>query len=406
MGDSCLSCGEAAEEVADLGRLYLPDWVDPGGPRGERYPLRLVLCGGCTLLQLGDMVPRPAVLHERYGFASGLNEANVADLRSVAEYALACAPDPAAWLDIGCNDGTLLKAAPPHVYRVGVDPLLQHDAFADAACMGANPPNSLLPRYFDPAEFEPGQFDVVTSTAMFYALPDPVAFSEGVRQVLAPGGAWVIQQNYALDMLANNVIDNVIHEHVAYYTVRSLQQLMARHGLEITDVTYSDPGIKGGCVRTLVSHRGARPVAASVGRALAAEEESAAASPETWRNWTAGVLAQLGEVRAFLEEQASAGRTVYCYGAGNRGGTLVQLIGAAPETMPFAVERSPAKAGKVWTSAGIPVISEEQMRADRPDYLLVSPWFFRSGFIQRERAYLESGGRMIFPLPQFEVVTA
>lgn len=399
MGYSCLSCGEATEEVADLGRLYLPDWVDPGEPRGERYPLRLVLCEGCTLLQLGDTVPREAVLHERYGFASGLNEANVADLRSVAEYALRHAPDPGAWLDIGCNDGTLLSAVPASVDRVGVDPLGQ---FAAQAREHAD---QVITGYFDPEHFAAGEFDVVTSTAMFYALPDPAAFTEGVRMVLAPRGAWVIQQNYALDMLRNNVIDNVIHEHVAYYTVRSLQHLMGRHGLEITDVTYSDPGIKGGCVRTLVSHRGARPVADSVGRALAAEEEAAAAEPGTWRIWAEDVLGMMARVGSFLDGQASAGRTIYCYGAGNRGGTLVQLIGAAPGTMPFAVERSPAKTGKTWTSAGIPVISEEQMRADRPDYLLVSPWFFRDGFVRRERAYLESGGRMIFPLPQFEVVT-
>jgi NDP-4-keto-2,6-dideoxyhexose 3-C-methyltransferase len=400
MGDSCLSCAAAVTEVADLGRLYLPDWVNPGEPRGERHPLRLVLCGGCTLLQLGDPVPRAAVLHERYGFASGLNEANVADLRSVAEYALRRAPDPGAWLDIGCNDGTLLSAVPAGVHRAGVDPLAQFAARARAHA------DQVITGYFRPGDFGAARFDVVTSTAMFYALPDPAAFTEGVREVLAPGGAWVIQQNYALDMLRNNVIDNIIHEHVAYYTVRSLQHLMRRHGLEITDVTYSDPGIKGGCVRTLVCHRGARPVEESVSGALAAESAAAAARPETWRHWCGRVLGQMAKTRSFLEGHASAGKTIYCYGAGNRGGTLVQLIGAAPGTIPFAVERSPAKVGKTWTSAGIPVISEEQMRTRHPDYLLMSPWFFRDGFVRRERSYLESGGRMIFPLPQFEVTGA
>ena len=324
----------------------------------------------------------------------------MADLRSVAEYALRHVPDPGSWLDIGCNDGTLLAAVPDSVYRAGVDPLGQ---FAAQARTHAD---EIIPGYFRPGDFGTRQFDVITSTAMFYALPDPAAFTEGVREVLAADGAWVIQQNYALDMLRNNVIDNVIHEHVAYYTVRSLQHLMARHGLEITDVAYSDPGIKGGCVRTLVSHRGGRPVADSVSWAMAKESAFGADRPETWRNWTEDVLGQMAGARSFLEGEASEGRTVYCYGAGNRGGTLVQMLGAGPETMPFAVERSPAKVGKVWTSAGIPVISEEQMRADHPDYLLVSPWFFSAGFIKRERAYLESGGQMVFPLPQFEVVSA
>jgi NDP-4-keto-2,6-dideoxyhexose 3-C-methyltransferase len=393
---ACLSCGGALAEVVNLGRLYLPDFTDPGEPRGERYPLRLMLCDWCTLLQLGDIVPREAVIHERYGFASGLNEANVADLRSIAEYAMQHVPEPGEWLDIGCNDGTLLAAVPRGVHRTGVDPLAK---FAAEASTHAD---RIIIGYFQAGDFSRGEFDVITSTAMFYALPDPGAFAEDVRKVLAPGGAWVIQQNYALDMLRNNVIDNVIHEHVAYYTVRSLSYLLRRHGLEITDVAYSDPGIKGGCVRTLVSHRGARPVSGSVQAALRAE--AGAEQAATWKAWGGTVRAELERSAELLRQLAAQGRPAYCYGAGNRGGTLVQLLG--PETMPFAVERSPSKVGKVWTSAGIPIISEEQMRADRPDHLLISPWFFRDGFVRRERAYLESGGSMIFPLPHFEVVTA
>ena len=401
---SCLACCGPVQEIADLGKFYLPDWVNPGEERGSQYPLRLVLCRDCTLLQLGDIIPRSAVLHERYGFASGLNEANVADLRSVAEYALRHVPRPAAWFDIGCNDGTLLSAVPLHVGRWGCDPLLRYDTFAEAAIRnGVQHGDS---GYFSPERYKHGQFDVITSTAMFYALPDPGAFTAGVREVLATRGAWVIQQNYALDMLRNNVIDNVIHEHVAYYTVRSLQHLLQRHGLEITDVMYSGPGIKGGCVRTLVSHRGARPVAAGVSQALAAESAASVASPRTWQRWAGSVFSQMAKVRSFLDGRANAGRTVYCYGAGNRGGTLVQLIDPGPETIQFAVERSTAKVGKIWTSLGVPVISEEQMRADHPDYLLVSPWFFRDGFVEREKAYLASGGKMIFPLPQLEVVSA
>jgi NDP-4-keto-2,6-dideoxyhexose 3-C-methyltransferase len=396
----CLSCGGAVTEVLDLGRLRLPDFTDPGEPPGAEFPLRLVLCGRCTLLQLGDIVPREAVLHDRYGFASGLNEANVADLRSVAQYALTWVPRPACWLDIGCNDGTLLSAVPPHVYRAGVDPLGQ---FAAAARQHAD---QVIPGYFRAADFGAGQFDVVTSTAMFYALPDPGAFTEGVREVLATRGAWVIQQNYALDMLRSNVIDNVIHEHVAYYTVRSLQHLMHRHGLEVTDVAYSERGIKGGCIRTLVSHRGARPVSGSVRAAVAEELAAGAELPDTWQAWGERTGAELAKTRSFLEAAAAGGRPAFCYGAGNRGGTLVQLIGAGPEMMPYAVERSPEKVGKVWNSAGIPIISEEQMRAARPGCLLMSPWFFRDGFIRREKAYLEAGGRMVFPLPHFEVVAA
>jgi NDP-4-keto-2,6-dideoxyhexose 3-C-methyltransferase len=399
---NCLSCGGVTAELFKVGNFYLCDFVDPGESPGDRHPLRLVMCETCTLVQLGDIVPRDSVITERYGFTTGLNEQNRADVAGIASYAHQHKPDAKAWLDIGCNDGTLLASAPDGVQRWGCDPLLRYDNFAEAALRnGVQHGDS---RYFNAAFYRPGQFDVVVSTAMFYALDDPSAFVEGVRHVLARDGIWVIQQNYALDMIRNNTVDNIIHEHVAYYTVRSLQHLLSCHGLQIADVGYSK--VKGGCFRTLVTHRGARPTSSSVSNAAQTEALLGAGQPETWTDWFRGTQAELKHTEWLLRELADKGRPAYCYGAGNRGGTLVQLLAAGPDVMPYAVERSPAKVGKVWTSAGIPIISEEQMRADKPAHLLMSPWFFRDVFVAREREYLESGGTMIFPLPHYERVTA
>jgi len=285
------------------------------------------------------------------------------------------------------------------VARFGVEPIEklagQAREHADAVETG----------YFQGSLFDPGEMDIVTSTAMFYAVPEPDSFVDGVRWVLARDGVWVIQQNYALDMLRNNVIDNVIHEHVAYYSVRSLSRLLARHGLQVNDVVYSGDGIKGGCFRTLVSHTGARPVHDSVRSALQAEAAAAVGRPETWVTWGSSVLGQLAKTKSYVEGWAREGHRTYCYGAGNRGGTLVQLLDISRDAMPFAVERAEWKIGKVWNSTGMPIIGEKTFRAAGPKYLLVSPWFFRKGFIEREKDYLAAGGTMIFPLPYFEIVS-
>ena len=383
-------------EVIDLGLMYLTDFVDPGQARGDRYPVRLMLCETCGLLQLADFLPRSAVLHERYGFKSGVNEAAAADLADTARWALAQVDRPRRFLDIGSNDGTLLAAVPETIYRFGVDPLGQ---FADEAATHAD---RVIVGYFDPAMFGPGEFDVVTSAAMFYAVTDPNSFTAGVRSVLARDGAWVIQVNYALDMIRNNVVDNIFHEHVTYFSVRSLQALMWRHGLEISDVTYSP--VKGGCIRVLVSHRGARPVSGSVAKALHAEMDARLAEPGTWQRWGARVRGELAKTRALADAARDRGERIYVYGASTRGGTFLQIIGAGPDLFPAAVERYEPKFGKIMTSTGIPIISEDQMRADPPEYLLISPWFFRDVFVRREAAYLAGGGHMIFPLPQFEVI--
>jgi SAM-dependent methyltransferase len=376
--------------------MYLTDFIDPGQSRGERYPVRLTQCGHCTLLQLGDIVPREAVIHERYGFKSGVNEAEVADLAAIAGYALGQVPKPRRWLDIGCNDGTLLSAVPLGAYRTGIDPVAKFAADAREHA------NRVVTAWFDPSWFGHGEFDVVTSAAVLYALEDPGKFAEGVRQVLARDGVWVIQVNYALDMLRKNVVDNVFHEHVTYWTVRSLSALLEPRGLEISDVTYSP--VKGGCIRVAVSHRGARPVSASVEEALLRETVTHAGCPEIWQAWGEAVRAELAKTREFAVAATARGERVYVYGASTRGGTFLQMIGAGPDLFPFAVERYAPKVGKVMASTGIPIISEEQMRADPPEYLLISPWPFRAVFLERERAYLDAGHHMIFPLPVFEVV--
>jgi NDP-4-keto-2,6-dideoxyhexose 3-C-methyltransferase len=391
----CRSCGHGTQTVLDLGDHYLPDFTSPGTPRGPKYPLRLEHCPSCTLLQLAETTPRAELYHERYGFKSGVNEAIRADLAGVVKYALGAKPGARSWLDIACNDGTLLAEVPPEIYRAGIDPLSQ---FAGEAIGHAD---RVVSGYFAPHHFDV-PFDVITSVSMFYDLDDPGRFAREVASVLATDGVWIIQQNYAAAMLERNAVDNICHEHVTYFSVTSLKALLERNGLQIADVAYSD--VNGGCFRTLVTRRGDRAVMPSVREALDAEEAAGLGDADTWVRWGAAVRAELAKTRDLLEEAKAAGQRVLVYGASTRGGTILQMIEAGPELLPAAVERNPAKVGTVMNATGIPVISEEEMRADPPEYLLISPWFFREVFIEREAAYLKAGGRMTFPLPRFEVV--
>ncbi len=400
MSDRCCACGQAAEEVLDLGLNYLSDFVEPGESRGERYPLRLVLCGTCSLLQLGEVTPRPLVHHERYAFRSGINESIRADLKSITEYARGCLRKTrGTWLDIGSNDGTLLSYVPlERWYRIGVDPLKQFKKECELHA------DEVIAEYFRPGLFDPGEMDIVTSSAMFYDLADPGEFARGVREVLAKDGVWVIQQNYSLDMLRNNVVDNIVHEHVTYFSVAALCALMEANDLQVTDVAYADA--KGGCIRTAVNHKGSRPILPSVNAALRRELGYRLNDPGTWQRWGQRVKLELAETKAELEAAYNRGWLTYLYGASTRSSTFLQMIGVDRELLPFCAERDEAKIGKIMTATGIPVISEQQMRDARPDYLLIGPWFFRDLFVEREREYLNNGGRMIFPLPRFEVVSA
>lgn len=399
----CRSCGsERLTDVIDLGGHRLPDFVTP-----EQYdtqdltpwPLKLCICLDCALIQLTQSTPRAKLYHDRYGFRSGTNEAIRADLADIVRYAMTVKQHPRRWLDIACNDGTLLGYVPSDAYRTGIDPVhaIARDARRDDKA------DRVIYNYFGAHYFQPGEFDVITSVSMFYDLDDPNQFVHEVKQCLAPGGVWVIQQNYAGDMLRKNAIDNVCHEHVTYFALLPLMVLLERHGMEINDVTFSS--VNGGCIRTLVSKIGDRPVSGSVSVACQRETVQGFHRPEVWQAWGRSVREELALTRGFLERAKERGQKVYLYGASTRGGTILQMIDAGPGLLPYAVERSPAKVGKIMSATGIPIISEEAMRHDRPDALLVSPWFFRSVFLAREREYLTSGGLMVFPLPQFEIVS-
>lgn len=398
---NCRSCGsDHITEVLDLGRHRLPDFVEPDryDPDAETFPLKLVICLDCTLLQLEETTPRAKLYHDRYGFRSGTNEAIRRDLESIVADVRAMKPTIKTWLDIACNDGTLLSYVPSDVHRTGIDPVT---AIAQEA-RRQDRADRVIYNYFSAHYFRPREFDVITSVSMFYDIDDPNQFVHEVARCLAPGGVWVIQQNYAGDMLKSNAVDNICHEHVTYFALLPLMILLERHGLEINNVTSSP--VNGGCIRTFVSRIGDRPVSASVQDMYQHEVIRGLHRPEVWRDWGKSVCQELRLTRNWLEKTREQGQKVYLYGASTRGGTILQMIDAGPDLLPYAVERSPAKVGKIMSATGIPIISEQAMRNDRPDYLLVSPWFFRSVFLRREIDYLSNGGQMAFPLPHFEIV--
>ena len=399
-GTVCRSCGGVnIVDVLSLGDHYLADFLDhKDQPRGHKWPLDLRICIDCTLLQLGESTPRSLLYHDRYGFRSGTNEAVRADLEDVVQYALKINPEPRSWLDIACNDGTLLSFVPNTVRKTGIDPV---DKIAREARTTGRA-HRLVYDYFASRYFMPLEFDVITSVSMFYDLDDPNEFVHEVEKVMSPLGVWIIQQNYAGDMISKNAVDNVCHEHVTYFALLPLMILLERHGLEINDVTFSS--VNGGCIRTMVSRAGQRPVSASVAEIYQHEAQRGLHRPEIWKAWGRAVRQELGLTRSFLERARERGEKVYLYGASTRGGTFLQMIDAGPDLLPYAVERSPAKVGKIMASTGIPIISEEAMRHDQPDALLISPWFFREVFIEREIEYLNRGGRLVFPLPHFEII--
>jgi len=327
-----------------------------------------------------------------YGYRSGLNPMMRAHLEAYnreLQSKVTLRPGDAV-LDIGSNDATFLRAYPDTVTRVGCDPTgTQFSEFYDGL--------TLIPTYFTAKAVEGRTFKAVSSISMFYDLPDPVQFAKDVYSVLADDGIWTLEQSYILTMLERNSIDTICHEHVEYYALRQIKRIMDLAGFVIVDVSTND--CNGGSFRIYVAKSGQETLAVKAW--LDEETRRGLENPETYRTFERNCRAEVNKLKSYLAEHPST----YVYGASTKGNCLLQYAGLTESEIPFAVERNLAKVGKM-TSTGIPIISEETMRANPPENLLVLPWHFRPAIVERESEFLRRGGKLLFPFPTFDVVSS
>jgi hypothetical protein len=397
MISACRACGSPAlEEVLTLGEQHLSDFrTDDSKP--PSYPLQLLYCHACLLVQLGQTVPRELMYHDHYGFYSGVNEGIRRDLRQTVDLALGYKPDARAWLDIACNDGTLLCQVPERIRRVGVDPVTKFKHLAERCA------DEVIADYFAAGSFRPGEFNVITASSVFYDLDDPGEFVDQVRTVLAPYGVWIIQQNYLGAMIANSSLDNLCHEHITYWSLAALCRLMQSHGMAVVEAHRNE--VNGGSFRTVVVDQRSRPQPdISVDRMMFEEGRAGLGQAATYRRFRDRALGELRQLRRLIDAINAAGEQCFIYAASTRGSTLWQAAGLTAADCRYAVERNSAKVGLYFSPVGCRIISEAEARAAAPEYMVVGPWWFRDQIVERERRYLAAGGRLIFPLPKLEVV--
>jgi hypothetical protein len=410
---SCRVCGSRAlTPVIDLGEQHLQgSFIKPGRPLPpqRKLPTLLMRCdvardeNGCGLVQLAHSFPTE-VLYANYWYRSGVNTTMRDHLGGIAAKATALHPGEALRvLDIGCNDGTLLHCYPQSFDRIGVDP---SDIAAEIG-----PPitvvNTAFPSDQASAVLGGRKVDIVTSIAMFYDLDDPVGFARSIRELLAPDGIWILEMSYLPVMLRQNALDTICHEHQEYYSLAVLEFIMQRAGLRVFAAELN--GINGGSIRCFVTHAGCErhdtgQTREFLQRLRMSEFELALDTEQPYAEFRARIFAIRKELIDLLSALKSEGRKVHVYGASTKGNVLLQWCGIDNSLVACAADRNPDKHGARTIGTDIPIISEEQSRAMKPDYYLVLPWHFREEFLSRERETIMAGTRMIFPLPQVAVI--
>jgi hypothetical protein len=367
-------------------------------------PLRLVWCPESGLLQLSHSYDLGEMYGANYGYRSGLNRSMVEHLtQKIRELERMADLAPGATvLDIGSNDATSLKAyTTPSLRRIGIDP-------TGAKFRAFYPDDvTLVPDFFSAAAYRAtgaAPASIVTSIAMFYDLEDPVDFARQVESVLAPGGVWHFEQSYMPSMLRMTSYDTVCHEHIEYYSLGVVTRILDAAGMRPVDVKMN--AVNGGsfavtAVRKNDPRRGSEAV---VEWLLGQEDRMGLDTPRPYREFEERVFRHRSDLRRLLEALKASGKTVVGYGASTKGNVVLQFCGIGPDLLPCIAEVNEDKFGAFTPGTGIPIISEAEARAMRPDYFLVLPWHFRDGILRREAEFLARGGRMIFPFPEIEIV--
>lgn len=401
----CRVCGgDAATEILDLGDVPLANaFTGPDSPDADRarYPLTLVQCDECAMVQIREILP-PEDLFSSYLWVSGTSST----LREYTkEFAARVADriDPAEGprlVEVASNDGSMLAALENVGFDVlGVDP---SDVAEEADARGL----PTIRAFFgtgvaDRIVNERGRAAVVVARNVIGHVAEPNDLVAGIARVLAPDGHAFIETPYALRLRDDLQYDTVFHEHVCYLTIGSLATLLGRHGLRIVDLTFVP--MNGGSFLAEVMHsdRAERDGARSV---LDLEEILEINRPRGWEGFTAQVHAQRDGLRGLLAELGEAGKTVVAYGAAAKFMTMLNYCDITPDLVACCGDANPRKQGLLCPGVRIPVESPEDLMSRDPDYVLIGAWNFRDEIVAFFRDTLGYEGDFIVPLPVARVI--
>lgn len=413
---TCRISDEKLVDLFSLGKTYVSDFMKPRQkPKIDPLELKLCLAPKSGLVQLSHTAPLDE-MYRHYWYRSGTNTTMTKELEQIAtstQDLIKTEPND-LFIDIGCNDGTLLSFVDPKLIRLGFDPA--KNGFKELSQKHAN---LIIDDYFNYKAVAKSQYGnkkamAITSIAMFYDLEDPNKFVKDISQVLHDDGLWVLQMSYLPLMLQQLAFDNVCHEHLEYYSLSSLIKLLSRHGLTVVDCLLND--INGGSFRVYIRKTKADPTRFAtaphrdvadyrVQAILSHEKQLKLDSPKTYLDFYKKSEKLKNQTVAFIQKERKEGKTIWGYGASTKGNTLLQWFGLNNKLIDAIAERSPAKYGLRTIGTNIPIKSEEEMRKAQPDYLLVLPWHFIKEFKNRESEYLAKGGKFIVPCPKFEIIS-
>ena len=362
--------------------------------------LSLIHCRKCKLLQLENNFNSKIMYGSNYVYMSSLNSSmekhlKVKSKNLIRKYDLNKNKNI---LDIGSNDGTFLKYFSNKNNLFACDPTI----FKFKKHYKKN--IKLITKFFSSDHFKSKKFNLISSIAMFYDLPDPFKFAKDVESILDDNGIWHIELSYMPLMLNMNSYDTICHEHLEYYSLRSLKYLMDMVDLKIIKISFND--INGGSIAIDVAKKDSvyREVSTKIKSILHVENKKKYNDINTQKKFFLNCKKNKTLLVNLLKKLKKNNKIVYGYGASTKGNVILQYCRIKDNLINKIVEINKFKYNKYTPGTKIKIISESEAKLINPDYYLVLPWHFKKNIIEREKKYLKKGGKLIFPLPKIQIV--
>lgn len=372
--------------------------------REPRYPIDLYMCFDCGHVQLLDVID-PRVLWADYTFWSGQAARIVQHLSDVADQICRDYEPPKRSLvvDVGSNDGTLLKAFRRNGLTVlGIDPAVEIAKKATDSGIETIPAFITL-ELAEKIREERGAASVVTCFNAFAHSDDLASMTESIRRLLGDDGVFVFEVSYLLDIIDHMLIGTVFHEHLSHHSLGPMMRFLKRHGMELIDVERND--LQGGSIiGTVQLAGGGRPVSSAVAELLSIEKERGLDKPETIRAFSTRLNRLKQEMGTLLAEWRQSGATVAAYGAARSGPTLIAEFGLGGKAIDFIVDDHPQKVNKFSQGDHIPILPTAELYLRRPDYVIILAWVHARKIIADNQKFLEQGGRFVLCCPDVRVI--
>ena len=408
--ERCAFCGSSGlEKILDLGSVALAGgFLKPEHFADEpHYPLRVYFCADCYAVQVIDVIDA-RLLFDSYFYFSSATRTLRDHFTDYAGEVVARFLDPssATIVEIGCNDGVLLKPLADNGVRtpVGVHPA------ANVVGTINDPRINVVNDYFGETVAHGiaqrwGKADLIVANNVYAHIPDILGVTRGIRDLLAEDGVFVFEVHYLGKIVHGMQYDMIYHEHLYYYSLIALTNHFARFGMTVFDV--KPVQIHAGSMRYYVCKSTSRRARAVSPRVAALRNDELAAGldrAETFRRFAHDIAERREQLMDLLARVRARGRTVAGYGASGRANTMIQYCGIDSRHIEYVIDDAPAKWGYYTPGAHFEIRSNESLRTARPDYLLIFAWGYFAEIADRCRDYLAGGGRLIVPLPDVRLI--